>query len=113
MFYKDKLHKMEEIIVARTLMYLTKWSDEFRDKPFNVMQETSLIVADCLNACVFGLKNCDDQLLYEDEDGTFRSVKIHEFMKLISAKQFKRTFRPLHMLFEAFDSLYIGHAERV
>ena len=72
LWYKDKLRKMEEIIVVRTLMYLTKWSEEFRGKPMSVMKETSLIVSDCINACVFGLKHCEYELLYEEEDGTYR-----------------------------------------
>eukprot|EP00349_Pseudokeronopsis_sp_Brazil_P010229 CAMPEP_0202976756 /NCGR_PEP_ID=MMETSP1396-20130829/80288_1 /ASSEMBLY_ACC=CAM_ASM_000872 /TAXON_ID= /ORGANISM="Pseudokeronopsis sp., Strain Brazil" /LENGTH=54 /DNA_ID=CAMNT_0049714647 /DNA_START=246 /DNA_END=406 /DNA_ORIENTATION=+ len=54
-----------------------------------------------MNACVFGLSNCDDELEYEEDDGRVIMIKMHQFMKLISAKHFQRTFSPLHIMIEA------------
>mmetsp|Transcript_3029 Transcript_3029/g.2899 ORF Transcript_3029/g.2899 Transcript_3029/m.2899 type:complete len:213 (-) Transcript_3029:872-1510(-) len=80
-FYKDKLTKLMQIAVATILDYFNQSLDKLNpNEEVNLYLESSNLVQNCIQACIFGQKNLEKKIEFEEDTGVRKNLQSGDYL---------------------------------
>ena len=113
-FYKDRMNQNLKNIISMTFNQVESWKKQISDEgslEFDLVQTMNNLLMNCIQACVFGLKELDHTLEYTS-NGRVELIGVGTFLKKHFRSITLRNLKTLRMNFPILDQFYIGKEEK-